>query len=254
MVKKLKVKPIEELTFTDDFMFGRIMQNPEICKGLLERLLEIKIDKIEYPILQKTIAPHYKAKGINLPKRIRYYQSIMDVDLLLKGNDYTELKESFIIFVCKDDFFGHNLPCYTFENTCKEKNILNLNDMTHKIIFNASAFANENNIEKKSILEYIKNKNSTSDFTLQIDNLVEQTKSNEFFREEYMIKSLFEVDAEKRGFKEGEKNGFEKGSKQKEIEIVKNMILKNIPLDVISECTNLSLESVEKLAKEISSE
>ena len=273
----MKVKPIEELTFTDDFMFGRIMQNPEICKGLLERLLEIKIDKIEYPILQKTIAPHYKAKGIrldvyvqdsnrvfdieiqnvidiNLPKRIRYYQSIMDVDLLLKGNDYTELKESFIIFVCKDDFFGHNLPCYTFENTCKEKNILNLNDMTHKIIFNASAFANESNIEKKSILEYIKNKNSTSDFTLQIDNLVEQTKSNEFFREEYMIKSLFEVDAEKRGFKEGEKDGFEKGSKQKETEIVKNMILKNIPLDVISECTNLSLESVEKLAKEISSE
>lgn len=121
-------------------------------------------------------------------------------------------------------------------------------------LFNASAFANENNIEKKSILEYIKNKNSTSDFTLQIDNLVEQTKSNEFFREEYMIKSLFEVDAEKRGFKEGEKNGFEKGSKQKETEIVKNMILKNIPLDVISECTNLSLESVEKLATEISSE
>ena len=113
-------------------------------------------------------------------------------------------------------------------------------------IFHASAFANENNIEKKSILEYIKNKNSTSDFTLQIDNLVEQTKSNEFFREEYMIKSLFEVDAEKRGFKEGEK--------QKETEIVKNMILKNIPLDVISECTNLSLESVEKLAKEITFE
>ena len=24
-------KPIEELTFTDDFMFGRVMQNPEIC-------------------------------------------------------------------------------------------------------------------------------------------------------------------------------------------------------------------------------
>ena len=59
-------KPIEELTFTDDFMFGRIMQNPEICKGLLERLLEIKIDKIEYPVLQKTISPHYKSKGIRL--------------------------------------------------------------------------------------------------------------------------------------------------------------------------------------------
>ncbi len=46
-------KPIEELTFTDNFMFGRIMQDAEICKGLLERLLEIKIDKIEYPTFAK---------------------------------------------------------------------------------------------------------------------------------------------------------------------------------------------------------
>ena len=27
-------KPIEELTFTDDFMFGRILQNPEICNKI----------------------------------------------------------------------------------------------------------------------------------------------------------------------------------------------------------------------------
>ena len=56
------IKSIEELTFTDDFLFGRVMQNPEICKGLLERLLEIKIEKIEYPVLQKTISPHFKSK------------------------------------------------------------------------------------------------------------------------------------------------------------------------------------------------
>ena len=35
--KKMSLKPIEELTFADDFMFGRVMQNPEIYKGLLER-------------------------------------------------------------------------------------------------------------------------------------------------------------------------------------------------------------------------
>ena len=115
----MKLKPIEELTFTDDFLFGRVMQNAEICKGFLERMLEIKIEKIEYPELQKSISPHYQSKGIrldvyvqdsnrvfdieiqnsldeNLPKRTRYYQSMMDIDLLLKGKNYTELKESFI--------------------------------------------------------------------------------------------------------------------------------------------------------------
>ena len=108
------MKPIEELTFTDDFMFGHIMQNKEICKGLLERLLEIKIDHIEYPQLQKHIAPHYNSKGIrldvyvqdskrifdieiqnildeDLPKRTRYYQSMMDIDLLLKGKNYENI-------------------------------------------------------------------------------------------------------------------------------------------------------------------
>ena len=35
------MKPIEELTFTDDFMFGHIMQNKEICTELLEKLLYI---------------------------------------------------------------------------------------------------------------------------------------------------------------------------------------------------------------------
>ncbi|MGP1503598.1 MAG: hypothetical protein ACTTI0_07955 [Treponema sp.] len=59
-------KPIEELTFTDDFMFGCIMKNEHICRGVLERLLRMKIGKIEYPSLQKSISPFYESKGIRL--------------------------------------------------------------------------------------------------------------------------------------------------------------------------------------------
>ena len=60
------MKPIEELPFTDDYMFGYVMRNEEICKGLLERLLGIKIQRLEFPTLQKTIAPHYESKGVRL--------------------------------------------------------------------------------------------------------------------------------------------------------------------------------------------
>ena len=59
-------KPIEELTFTDDFMFGCIMKNEHICRGVLERLLRMQIGKIEYPTLQKSISPFYESKGIRL--------------------------------------------------------------------------------------------------------------------------------------------------------------------------------------------
>ena len=43
-------KSVDELTFTDDFMFGTIMKNKTICKGVLERLLHIKVGRIEYPV------------------------------------------------------------------------------------------------------------------------------------------------------------------------------------------------------------
>ena len=63
----------------------------------------------------------YKVK--DLGKRTRYYQSLLDVDNLLKGKNYSELKETFIIFICLDDPFGEDLPVYTFERLCKENNL-----------------------------------------------------------------------------------------------------------------------------------
>ena len=42
-------KPIEELTITDDFMFGAVMRNPQYCKPLLELVLGVKIRAIAYP-------------------------------------------------------------------------------------------------------------------------------------------------------------------------------------------------------------
>ena len=143
------MKPIEELTFTDDYMFGYVMRNPEICKGLLERLLQIKLERLEYPELQKTITPHYENKGVrldvyvqdsnrvfdvevqnilddDLPTRTRYYQSMMDIDLLLKGKKYSELKESFIILYAKTIFTRKAFPVIVFLTFATKKERLNL--------------------------------------------------------------------------------------------------------------------------------
>jgi len=48
-------KAFEELQIKDDFMFGVIMRNPKFCKPFLERILNIKISRIEYPKSQETI-------------------------------------------------------------------------------------------------------------------------------------------------------------------------------------------------------
>ena len=266
------MKPVDELTFTDDYMFGYVMRNEEICKGLLERLLQIKIERLEYPELQKSITPHYENKGVRLdvyvqdstrvfdvevqnilddelPTRTRYYQSMMDIDLLLKGKKYSELKECYVIFVCKDDFFGENLPCYSFSNLCHEKTNLELGDKTHKIIFNASSFSKEKDLERKSLLEYIKDKKSTSDFTKMIDQLVEKTKENQTFRGDYMAWGLAEQDAEKRGYNAGIADGISQGAEQAKIDTAKKLLLMDLSIENIAKATGLPLESVQKLAK-----
>ena len=171
----------------------------------------------------------------------------MDIDLLLKGKQYSELKESFVIFICQEDFFQENLPCYTFSNLCHEKLSLELGDKTHKIIFNAAAFHQEKDMERKSILEYIKNKKSTSDFTQKIHQIVERTKVNQAFRGEYMAWGLAEQDAEKRGYKAGVTDGIAKGVEQAKIETAQNLLSMGLSPEQVAQGTNLSLETIHEI-------
>lgn len=102
-------KAFEELQIKDDFMFSVIMRNPKFCKPFLERILGIKISLIEYPKSQETIDISADAKSVrldiyvedgnetvyniemqttnkgNLPQRTRYYQGMIDLNILEKG-------------------------------------------------------------------------------------------------------------------------------------------------------------------------
>ena len=227
-------KPVEELTFTDDFMFGTVMKNKAICKGVLERLLHIKVGKIEYPSLQKTIAPFYESKGIrldvyvfdsdrifdieiqtsippSLPKRTRYYQSLMDVDNLLRGQSYAELKESYVIFICTQDPFGKGLSVYTFRNVCSENGSIFLDDKSYKVFYNVGAYGKEDEPELSALLQYLCERRATSGFTQHIDALVEKVKRNEKFRSRYMSLNIWKDDLLREGSQLGEKIGFERG-------------------------------------------
>lgn len=161
MEKLIKPKPFEKLTCSDNFMFAKVMEDPELCKSVLEILLGIKIGKLSYPEPEKTIQTAPDAKGIRLDvhthdgkhdfdiemqttlykdlrKRSRYYQSLMDVDYLLKGHPYSKLKENIVIFICLDDLFKQGLPVYSFENVCRENNSVKLEDRTLKVFYNCS--------------------------------------------------------------------------------------------------------------------
>ncbi len=61
-----RTKTVDELTFTDNGMFQEVLRDPEICAELIERLLHVRVKHIEYPELEKTIAPYYTTKGVRL--------------------------------------------------------------------------------------------------------------------------------------------------------------------------------------------
>lgn len=141
-------KPYEELELRDDFMFGRVMQNKELCRRTLEILLGIEIEDIEYPEAQKAINITCRGKSVRmdvyvadntdtvynaemqqrgggemqeqLPKRSRYYQGMIDLNLIGKGSRYSELNNSYVIFICTFDPFGRGRYRYTFRHICEE--------------------------------------------------------------------------------------------------------------------------------------
>lgn len=57
----------ENLGISNDFIFGKVIQNPKLCVELLRRILpHLKIKHIEYPELQKSIKQDMDTRSVRL--------------------------------------------------------------------------------------------------------------------------------------------------------------------------------------------
>ena len=270
-------KTVDELTFTDDGMFQAVLREPEICAELVERLLHIKVKNVEYPELEKQIAPYYTTKGVRLDvylkdqdkiidieiqsypqealgKRTRYYQSMIDIDSLMKGQDYSELKDSYILFICKEDPFKNDddkpfgLPCYSFKNICEENENVKLNDKSIKVIYNASAYNEEKDEKVKNLLHFIStNEPGKDDFSKRLSSLVEKIKENEKFRSEYVAMNLHDRDIQRAAKREG----IAEGKIAQAIESAKILLQEGDSPEKIARCVGLPLEEIQKMADEL---
>jgi predicted thioesterase len=75
-------------------------------------------------------------------RRARYHSSMVDVNMLKKGKDYRELRDSYVIFITKNDYFEDGQPIYWVERTFRE-NGKNFNDGSHIIYVNGSYKGND---------------------------------------------------------------------------------------------------------------
>ena len=122
-------KSFDNVGITDSIMFSTVFQeNSELCRKLLESILGFEIEKLTYLEREKAVNASADYKGIRLdmlaratgkvynvemqnrriddiPKRSRFYQSELDTMLLGRGEYYSEIPDSFEIFICGFDLF-----------------------------------------------------------------------------------------------------------------------------------------------------
>ena len=255
----------ETLTIRDNFIFSKTMESaPDLCRQLLEMILRVKIKSLSWIEREKTLEERSDSRGIrldvyveekdrnrifnvemqisnthNLAKRIRYYQGMIDLDNLKRGQNFDALGESYIIFICPFDVFGKGRHMYTFRETCEEDSTLKLGDGTAKIFLNTKGIPDDMRGDMDFFLYYIETGIVLGEFVAKLDAAVQKVKLSLETRLEYMT---FEL-----AMQEREEKGRLEGSLKKQIELVKNFFAIGTSIKIISKATGLTEEEISKI-------
>lgn len=231
----------EELKFSDDFMFGKVMEDKKLCREVLECLLRQPVGELTDMHLQKQFCytqdgkpirldvcasndeaiydaemqnlNHVKPEKLELSKRSRFYQSLMDTDFLQKGQSYRQLPEGRVLFLCTFDPFQRDFPVYSFMNYCSENTDIMLADGTQKIFFNCICQREDMPKNLRKLYGYIMNETATDALTMRIKDAVERGRRNEEWRSEYMKELLHDDDIRTDALAEGIELGRSEGIK-----------------------------------------
>ena len=273
------IKSFDELTFQDNFIFQKVMLKKHICKAVLERLLDISIKDIVYIHEEKNLDVRWDTKSVRLDvfvnddkgtvfniemqtskdmeelvKRTRFYQSILDMYHIQKGQKYTTLNDSYVIFICTFPVFTGNRHKYTFRNVCIEDHDIALNDGATKLFLSTKGTQNDVSKPLQAFLDYIDGQEATDELLRDIDEAVHEVKHCEAWKEEYSMLSMDHYKYWKEGIAEGKAQGKAEGLAQGEAkgkaEVVIQMLRKQLSLEMIAEVTNFTVEEVRNIAKE----
>ena len=247
-------RKLSELSLIDDYLFGLFIQeagSEEVLKGMIERMLDIKVSRVSIKQRQHDISNNEpELHGIrldafiqddmntlydievqtvnqhNIPKRMRYYQSLIDREQMPSGEyDYGKLPKTIIVFVTDFDLFGKGLYRYTFENICVENNSLRLGDESTKVVLSTKGTDNSGvKPELVELLEYFHNSTKetankvSSDFVKQLDEMLEPIKNSPKFGGEFMSyqEAMYTngLEWKKRGIEEGLIQGRQEGIRE----------------------------------------
>lgn len=233
-------KKFKDLNLSNAFLFAAALSDEETCGIVLELILGKKFQKInvktEHTVLFSSdfrsvrfdvyakdetevnynLEMETKNRG-NLPKRARYYQAEMDVTSLKPGEDFNDLKPSYVIFICMFDPFGDGLYQYTFEEKCLENN-RTLGDETIKIFLNVKG-KNIHDVPDALVdfLKYVENstdaraKESSNENLKKLHEKVSKLKESRELEGNFMHLADWLEEERKEGREEGREEGRKEG-------------------------------------------
>lgn len=230
-------KTLQELTIKDPFMFAATMSDAERSREFLTIVLDMEILEVTV-VTEKTIVYHPEYHGVrldvlavengsnrhfnvemqvkdkkNLARRSRYYHSQMDMDVLLTGEDYAKLPDTYVIFICDYDPVGAKLFKYTMYTYCSETSE-NIADGRKTIWLNTEG---ENEKDESNalvaFLRYVKNPDTedrqveSDAFVKALKNQVAAIKRNRDWEAKFMLLKEMMADEREEGRQEGRLEG-----------------------------------------------
>lgn len=134
-----KRKTIESFTLMDDIFMRLVFEEKSCTEYVLQVLMNKKSLKVKKQYVQKDL-PNLHGHSLLLdcfceddqgnlynieiqntskdagPKRARYHAALLDIHYLGKGEDFTHLPESYIIFITDKDIFKAKKQLYHIED------------------------------------------------------------------------------------------------------------------------------------------
>ncbi|MCQ2603947.1 MAG: Rpn family recombination-promoting nuclease/putative transposase [Spirochaetia bacterium] len=254
------------LTITNDFIFGWVFSDKERCRKLIELLLGIKVKNLEVPQTQKSIKTSLISRGVrfdvyaedndrafdieiqtvnqrNWELRTRYYQSRMDGSLINQGQDYRDLKETYVIFLCCFDPVGLKECKYETVHVLKEHREYIIDDRRHIVLYNIHEYLKSEDEEQRAFFEYMATGNAGSAFSKEVQDNVDRAKTDDDLRSGVMTLEM-EINMMK---KDAKKEGIQEGIEKTRLENARNFKSLGVDIETIAKATGFTLEQVQAL-------
>ena len=225
----------DRLGITDDLMFGTVFQDPNLCQGLIELLLGIQVEKIEFVERQGLLdaGPLSRAGIVDLlvrdaagneydvemqnvatpgiARRARRYLTLVDANMLDRGQRFEDAGDAIVIFICANDPFGRGWKRYDFMRTCAQDG-QPMDDGTSIVFVNAAGTRGDYGDGFDAFLRYLSNDTVIeSDYVRSVDDAVRGVRDNPKWRRYRMLWSEKYRDEIADAMDEGRASGLAEG-------------------------------------------